>query len=126
MRQDLGDIDSLMESIKKFGLINPVTVTEKYVLIAGYRRLMAAKRLGWDVIECHMVKAASRKDTFNIEVEENKQRKDFTITELELIEEERRYIYASGLQKIMLLLRRLFRAIVRWIGSLLKRFSRNG
>jgi ParB/RepB/Spo0J family partition protein len=48
-----GDIDSLTESIKKVGLINPIRVYEQegfFVLIAGRRRIEAVKKLGWDAI----------------------------------------------------------------------------
>lgn len=124
MRQDLGDIASLMESIKKFGLINPIAVTEKFVLIAGYRRLMAARSLGWSEVECHVMKAPSRKEAFNLEVEENKNRKDFTANEMVKIEEEREYLYAGGFKKIVLLLKRLFKAIARWFSSIINRFRR--
>lgn len=46
-RKELGDIESLMESILKVGLLQPVTVTPDGVLVCGRRRLEAAKRLGW-------------------------------------------------------------------------------
>lgn len=46
-RKELGDIDSLMESILKVGLLQPVTITPDGVLVCGRRRLEAAKRLGW-------------------------------------------------------------------------------
>ena len=45
------DLDVLMESLRKFGLLEPVTVYENkdgtYTLIAGQRRLLAAKNVGW-------------------------------------------------------------------------------
>lgn len=41
------NLDPLIESIKKVGLLNPITVTRKGVLISGYYRLQACKKLNW-------------------------------------------------------------------------------
>lgn len=45
------DMDLLIENIRKFGLLEPITVFKKdnntYELLAGQRRLMAVKKLGW-------------------------------------------------------------------------------
>ena len=48
----LEDVQRLSESIAEVGMMNPITVTADYTLIAGLHRLMAAKRLGWTEIEC--------------------------------------------------------------------------
>lgn len=50
-RGDLGDIDALMTSIKRVGLLQPVTVTPEGVLVCGRRRLEAVKRLGWRTLK---------------------------------------------------------------------------
>lgn len=45
------EIDSLAESIKTTGcLINPISINDKSELVAGHRRLLACKRLGWETI----------------------------------------------------------------------------
>jgi ParB family chromosome partitioning protein len=54
-RQDLGDIESLAASIKEFGLLNPILVTDKNHLVAGRRRLAACKLLGWTEILVRVV-----------------------------------------------------------------------
>ena len=45
------DLDVLMESLRKFGLLEPVTLyknkDDTWTLIAGQRRLLAAKAIGW-------------------------------------------------------------------------------
>ncbi|MBJ7353952.1 MAG: ParB N-terminal domain-containing protein [Thermoleophilaceae bacterium] len=46
-RRDPGDLTPLMDSLKRVGLLQPVTITPDGYLICGYRRLEAAKRLGW-------------------------------------------------------------------------------
>lgn len=45
-RKDLGDIDSLANSIADIGLLHPIVVSLDGKLIAGQRRLEACKRLG--------------------------------------------------------------------------------
>ena len=46
VRKDLGDLDALKNSLRTYGLLNPITITRDYELIAGERRLQAAKALG--------------------------------------------------------------------------------
>ena len=45
-------VQELANSISEVGLMSPITVDLDYTLIAGLRRLEAAKRLGWREIEC--------------------------------------------------------------------------
>ena len=49
-RQDLGELDELVESMWNLGLLTPVVATEGGDLICGKRRLAAAVRLGWDTV----------------------------------------------------------------------------
>jgi ParB family chromosome partitioning protein len=52
------EVDELAESIKRWGLIHPITVCRednKYVLLAGQRRLLAVKQLGWELIDAEVV-----------------------------------------------------------------------
>ncbi len=51
VRQDLGDLDELMASIRQTGgLLQPITITPDGWLICGARRLEAVKRLGMQTI----------------------------------------------------------------------------
>lgn len=50
-RQDLGDLDPLMNSIEEIGLLQPVTITPDGILICGRRRLEAVRRLGWRTLK---------------------------------------------------------------------------
>ncbi len=52
----LSGIESLMESIKQVGLLEPPTVNEQFQTISGNRRFEACKRLGWEEIEVHQIK----------------------------------------------------------------------
>ena len=49
-RQDPGDLTPLMDSMKRVGLLQPVTITPDGYLICGFRRLEAAKELGWNTL----------------------------------------------------------------------------
>ena len=55
-RKDLGDIDSLAESINRYGLFHPIVITPEGQLMAGYRRLKACKRLGWSTIAVTVIR----------------------------------------------------------------------
>lgn len=83
VRKDLGDLQSLKESIRLYGLLNPITLNSKYELVAGERRLQAAKQLGWERINANILDAnTDRIKELEIELEENNQRKEFTDDEL--------------------------------------------
>ena len=45
-KRSLSDLTSLIDSIKEVGLLNPITVNQDMVLIAGLHRLEAFKKLG--------------------------------------------------------------------------------
>lgn len=46
------DIKELALSISEIGLLNPITLTGDYILIAGLHRLEAVRLLGWKEVEC--------------------------------------------------------------------------
>ena len=62
--------------------MNPITINSKYELIAGERRLTAAKELGWTNINANIVDNLSDIEQLEMEIEENNQRKEFTDEEL--------------------------------------------
>ena len=82
IRRDLGDIEGLMESLKKHGQLTPIIINRNNELIAGFRRLQAAKRLGWKSIEVVILDRASQQKKLEIEIEENVQRLDLSAEEL--------------------------------------------
>jgi ParB family chromosome partitioning protein len=82
IRREPGDIESLAESLKRFGQISPIVISRKNVLIAGGRRLLAAKRLGWRTINAVISESASELARLELEVEENIQRRDFNMEEV--------------------------------------------
>ena len=82
VRQNLGDMDALKESLRMYGLLNPITLNENNELIAGERRLQAAKALGWTNINAVILSNITPAEQLELELEENNQRKEFTKEEL--------------------------------------------
>lgn len=82
VRKDLGDLEALKNSLRIYGLLNPITLNSKYELIAGERRLQAAKQLGWTNINAVILSNISDVYELEMELEENNQRKEFTDQEL--------------------------------------------
>lgn len=68
--------------MKRYGLMNPITINSENVLIAGRRRLEAARRLGWHMISANVIEATDRVSELEMEIEENTQRSNFTDQEL--------------------------------------------
>jgi hypothetical protein len=81
-RKDMGDLPSLARSIADVGLLHPVGVTPDGRLIAGERRLRAARSLGWTRIPARVVDLA---EIARGELAENAIRKDFLPSEIEAI-----------------------------------------
>ena len=83
IRKDLGDLEPLKDSLRIYGLMNPITLNSKYELVAGERRLQAAKELGWERINAIVLDSSVDKiHQLEMELEENNQRKEFTDEEL--------------------------------------------
>jgi len=84
IRKDFGDIKELAADIDRNGLINPITVVEinnKYRLIAGERRLRACKSLGKEKIKANKISIEDAEQALRIEIAENENRKDFSLSE---------------------------------------------
>lgn len=82
IRKNLGDLSQLMLSMKKHGLLNPVIITAANELVAGHRRLEAAKRLGWKDIEVQVMTDIDEIEKLELEIDENIQRRNLTTEEL--------------------------------------------
>jgi len=114
IRKDMGDIEALAESLKRYGQISPIMISPKNVLIAGERRLEAAKYLGWRTINAVISETSSELARLELEVEENMQRRDFNMEEV-----------AEATKKIYRLqhpgfFRRIFNALLRFLRWLFK------
>jgi len=82
VRKDLGNLEDLKDSMKIYGLMNPITLNSRYELIAGERRLQSAIQLGWTSINANIIDNLTEVDQLEMELEENNQRKEFTNEEL--------------------------------------------
>ncbi|MGH3095124.1 MAG: ParB/RepB/Spo0J family partition protein [Streptosporangiales bacterium] len=81
-RHSMGDIAGLAESMNTVGLLQPVVVTSDGALVAGARRLAAARSLGWDEVPAHVVETLDDAAALlRAERDENTCRKDFTPSE---------------------------------------------
>ena len=114
IRRDMGDIEALAESLKRYGQISPIVISPKNVLIAGGRRLEAAKYLGWRNINAVISESSSELARLELEVEENMQRRDFNMEEV-----------AEATKKIYRLqhpgfFRRILNALIRFLRWLFK------
>lgn len=85
-RKNLGDgqydstIEDLAKSIEKQGLLSPITVFQKaegrYALVAGQRRLLACRQLGWSTIPAIVRDSMTDADATAISLVENVHRAD--------------------------------------------------
>lgn len=88
IRLDCNDVSDLAASIKEHGILHPLTVTEDkntlglyYKLVAGHRRLAAAKINGLKEVPCHVIKEQSKAALVEIALTENVSRMDMTAYE---------------------------------------------
>jgi ParB family chromosome partitioning protein len=114
IRRDMGDIEALAESLKRYGQISPIVISKKNVLIAGGRRLEAAKHLGWRTINAIVLENTDELSRLELEVEENIQRRDFNMEE---VAEATRKIYHLQNPGFF---RRILNAIIRFFKWLFK------
>ncbi len=82
VRKDLRELDSLMESMRKFGQLSPIIINRNNELLAGERRLTAAVKLGWNIIDAVVLDREEELDMLEIELEENISRNDLTSEEI--------------------------------------------
>ncbi len=74
---DVEEDDELAISIKQNGLLQPIVIRPKQInfeIVAGSRRLLACKKLGWKKITCHVIEVDD-KAAYEISLSENVQRK---------------------------------------------------
>ncbi|MDR1250230.1 MAG: ParB N-terminal domain-containing protein [Treponema sp.] len=78
IRKDMGNIPALAESMKRYGQLSPIVLNSRNQLIAGGRRLEAARYLGWRTINAVVMDIDGALSALEYEVEENLQRQNFT------------------------------------------------
>ena len=120
VRRDLGDLDPLKDSLRRYGLLNPITITKDKVLIAGERRLEAAKAIGWETINAEILNyELDPIDKLEMEMEENNQRIPFTAEEMaEGYKRLDKLRNPSFFRKIGMFFARIFQAIAKFFARL--------
>ena len=91
---DKKKLESLTESIKELGLINPISVTSDYTLIAGYHRLEAFRTLGKDEIPVMILDLKDARAEL-AEIDENLIRNELSVLEQAECLKRRKEIYES-------------------------------
>jgi ParB family chromosome partitioning protein len=114
IRQDMGDIPALAESMKQFGLLSPLVINKKNELLAGGRRLEAARYLGWKTINVVVLDVPEKLAKLEYEIEENIQRQNFSSGEIlratkELNRLRNPGLFRRALRSLIRFFRRLFR-----------------
>ena len=115
VRQDMGDITALAESMKRYGQISPIVINSDKVLIAGGRRLEAARSLGWSSISAVVAEINDELTMLEYEREENVQRMNFSPSEETAAVEKLQELRNPPL------FRRILNAIARFFRRLFKR-----
>src|SRR5215831_17713794 len=77
-RRSITDLQSLVDSIRRVGLIHPLVIDREYNLVSGERRFEAVKALGWDRVYCQFNDSETDLDKRVVELEENIKRVDLT------------------------------------------------
>lgn len=96
VRESIGDIGALVESIREHGLLEPIVVRplpDSFEVVAGNRRLEACKRLRKKTISCHVV-VMSDDTAFEESLVENVQREN--MNPIEEAEAFRKYVDDYG------------------------------
>lgn len=118
----MGSLEDLKNSLRRYGLLNPITLNSKYELVAGERRLEAAKAIGWTSINANILDNLSELSQLEMEIEENNQRKEFTDEELlEGYKRLERLRNPSFFQRIWNAIKAFFARVVRALKSLFRR-----
>lgn len=90
-RKDYGDENdwfSFVENIKQYGILQPITCNESLTLMAGGRRLRAAKECKLETVPVIIRKGTTEADLREVELIENIHRKDLTWQEKVALEAE--------------------------------------
>ncbi len=82
IREKTVSIQPLVESIQKYGLLEPIVIDTSKRLVAGFRRLEACKQLGFKTILANIVNIEDSETFLLLEIEENTCRCQFSEEEL--------------------------------------------
>lgn len=78
VRYEDDEIDDLCESLKRYGMLQPILIDDNNVLLDGFRRYTAAKKLGLESVPVYCKSRLTDAEYFEIELESNIRRRQFT------------------------------------------------
>ena len=113
IREDLGNLEALKQSISSVGQLNPILVDENHDLIAGHRRLTCCKDLGWKEIEVRVLKIGEDElHKLELECHENLGRLELTSSEFDKYLERKKKLSKVGLfKRIANFIKKIFQKI---------------
>ena len=114
IRKEMGYIAALADSMKRYGQMSPIVLNNRNQLIAGGRRLEAARYLGWRTINAVILDISDSLSPLDYEVEENIQRQNFTAEELAQAARRLNRLHNPGF------FRRIWNAFLRFFKKLFK------
>jgi ParB family chromosome partitioning protein len=115
IRKDMGNIVALADSMKRYGQMSPILLNSRNQLIAGGRRLEAARYLGWHTISALVIDTNEDLSMLEYEVEENLQRQNFTNEEITQAARKLNKLRNPGF------FRRIRNALLRFLRNLFKK-----
>ena len=88
-RRNRGDLETLQKSIRKNGLLEPLTVCKSnedgfYMVIDGTRRLTSLAEFGWKAVPCILVKSMPLGEIAHFAYEKNMERRSLSPIEIAL------------------------------------------
>ena len=119
IRKEQGDMDSLVESIRQVGLLQPILVSPTLELLSGYRRLEACRRLEMIEIPIRIIEAGDNVHQLDLEYHENIGRENFTDEETVAYNAKRIELLTPPKKKFILL--RWLDCIVHFITGLFRK-----
>jgi DNA modification methylase len=71
-KHDEDQIKNVMQSIKEFGMVQPIVIDQNNIIIIGHCRFRALKRLKWEEVPCVKIENLSEKDINKLRLLDNK------------------------------------------------------
>lgn len=91
--EEESEVESLAESMNRYGQIHPIVVNDKDEILAGHRRFFAAQKLGWYDIAVVVKSDLTHTEQRMIHLDENLERRDLSIPRREQALAEKASIY---------------------------------
>ena len=71
-KHDDKQVRNIANSLKRFGQKQPIVIDKKDVVVIGHGRLLAAKMLGWETVDCVVADDLSEDEIRELRIVDNK------------------------------------------------------